>query len=86
VKTVNPFIFNHKIQANASKSHLQRALALSLLSEGNSILRGCDESNDVLACRQILLDLGCEIQGAKNLQIKPPKNQQVENLSISVGE
>lgn len=86
MKTINPFIFKHKIQANASKSHLQRALALSLLSEGNSILRGCDESNDVLACKQILLDLGCEIQGTKNLHINPRKNQQVEYLSISVGE
>lgn len=86
MKTVNPFIFNHKIQVNASKSHLQRALALSLLSEGNSILRGCDESNDVLACRRILLDFGCVIQGTKNLHINPPKNQQVDYLSISVGE
>jgi 3-phosphoshikimate 1-carboxyvinyltransferase len=86
VKRINPFIFNHQIEVNASKSHLQRALALSLLAEGSTRLLGCDASNDVVACKQILLELGCKIEGSNTLCIIPPLHSDLDQVEISVGE
>lgn len=86
MKRINPFIFNHQIEVNASKSHLQRALALSLLAEGSTRLLGCDASKDVVACKQILLELGCKIEGANTLCIIPPLHSDLDQVEISVGE
>lgn len=86
MKRIDPFIFNHKIEVNASKSHLQRALALSLLAEGSTRLLGCDASNDVVACKQILLELGCKIEGSNTLCIIPPLHSDLDQVEISVGE
>jgi 3-phosphoshikimate 1-carboxyvinyltransferase len=86
VKRINPFVFNHKIEVNASKSHLQRALALSLLAKNKTTLIGCNQSRDVEACKQILRDLGCTIEGNKTLRITPPVAKNFERLEISVGE
>jgi 3-phosphoshikimate 1-carboxyvinyltransferase len=86
MKSIKSFKFDHKITVNASKSHLQRALALCLLSDGKSTLLGCDESNDVLACKKILHKLGCEIHGKDILHITPPKFRKLDTLEISVGE
>lgn len=86
MKRIDPFVFNLKIKVNASKSHLQRALALSLLAKNKTKLLGCDQSRDVEACKQILRDLGCTIEGNKTLQITPPIDKKFEQLKISVGE
>ncbi|MFM8243621.1 MAG: 3-phosphoshikimate 1-carboxyvinyltransferase [Crocinitomicaceae bacterium] len=86
MKRIDSFIFNHKIEVNASKSHLQRALALSLLAKNKMTLIGCDQSRDVEACKKILLDLGCTIEGNKTLQITPPVANNFERQEISVGE
>lgn len=51
-----------KISAPASKSYLQRALAISALAEGESILENISWCNDALAAKQIIEDLGCSIQ------------------------
>jgi 3-phosphoshikimate 1-carboxyvinyltransferase len=86
VKRIDSFNFYHKIEVNSSKSHLQRALALSLLANDESILIGCDQSRDVEACKQILRDLGCKIEGANTLNITPPSLTNLEQVEISVGE
>ena len=86
MKRIDPFIFNQKIEVNASKSHLQRALALSLLAKNETTLIGCDQSRDVEACKQILHDLGCKIEGTNTLYITPPSLTILEQVEISVGE
>ncbi len=86
MKRIDPFDFNQKIEVNASKSHLQRALALSLLTKNKTTLIGCNQSRDVEACKQILLDIGCKIEGGHTLQITPPVLRKLEQLEISVGE
>ena len=86
MKRIDSFNFYHKIEVNSSKSHLQRALALSLLANDESILIGCDQSRDVEACKQILRDLGCKIEGANTLNITPPSLTNLEQVEISVGE
>jgi len=86
VKQIKPFQFDHTIDVNASKSHLQRALAISSLAKGKSTLNGCDESQDVMACRNIIKELGCSISGSRNLEIKPPNRTLKNEISIDVQE
>lgn len=86
MKRIRPFRFDHTIGVNASKSHLQRALALSSLATSKSILKGCDESQDVLACRNIIKELGCTISGSRNLEITPPNRILKNDISIDVQE
>ena len=86
MKRIDFLKYNHKISVNASKSHLQRALAISLMADGSTTLVGCDESKDVVACKQILHDLGCKIEGTNTLYIKPPSLTKLDQIEISVGE
>lgn len=86
MKRIDSFIFNHTIEVNSSKSHLQRALALSLLAENKTTLIGCDQSRDVKACKQILRDLGCEVGGSNTLHIKSRQQKKLEQVEIFVGE
>jgi len=51
-----------KISAPASKSYLQRALAIAALAEGESILKQISWCDDTLAARNIIEHLGCYIQ------------------------
>ena len=51
-----------KISVPASKSYLQRALAIAALAEGESILKQISWCDDTLAARNIIEHLGCYIQ------------------------
>lgn len=86
MKRIKPFRFDHTIDVNASKSHLQRALAISSLANGKSILKSCDESQDVIACKTIIERLGCTISGSRNLEINPPNRTLKNEISIHVQE
>jgi 3-phosphoshikimate 1-carboxyvinyltransferase len=86
VKRINPFRFDYTIEVNSSKSHLQRALAISSLANGKSTLKGCDESQDVMACRNIIKELGCSVSGSRNLEITPPNRILKNEISIDVQE
>ncbi len=55
-------LIENKISAPASKSYLQRALVLSALSQGTSVLRGVSWCNDTLYVRKLLENLGVDIQ------------------------
>ncbi len=54
-----------KISATASKSYLQRAFAISILCQGKTILENISWSNDSLASKKIVEQLGATIKETK---------------------
>ena len=87
-KVVQPFKYNGKIVANYSKSYLQRALVLSSISEGASILSGFDYSKDVQAAMALIQNLGAKVRIEKNTLIITgnPSSARVEKVFLHVGE
>lgn len=80
-------IINGVIRAAASKSHYQRALALSLLAKGKTVLKNISDSDDVIAVKNILKHLGIELLEKDNtLIINNLKTINSKNININVGE
>ena len=61
---IQPSSITGTIRAAASKSSMQRACALALLHEGETIINNPGKSNDDLAALQIIKDLGAEVYGS----------------------
>ncbi|MCC7401848.1 MAG: 3-phosphoshikimate 1-carboxyvinyltransferase [Chitinophagaceae bacterium] len=61
IAIVRPSILSGTIQAPASKSSMQRALAAALLRKGTSVIRNPGHSNDDKAAMEIVRNLGAEI-------------------------
>ena len=60
-----------KITVAASKSYLQRALAIAALAHGESVLKQVSWCNDSVAARKIIENLGCQTaEENRNLSIK----------------
>ena len=60
--TIKPSILKGIIQAPASKSSMQRALAAALLSKGTSIIHNPGHSNDDKAALGIIKALGASVE------------------------
>lgn len=83
---IEPSLVSGTIIAPASKSCMQRACALALLHEGETIISNPGKSNDDLAALDIIQKLGAEILFLEDgrLFIKSSKSQQLqigENLN-----
>jgi len=80
--------FNYKgeIKANTSKSYLQRAIVVAALAKGETTLHNCDESNDVVAVKSVIAELGAFVKGKETLSITPVKFGVTKNVKINVGE
>ena len=83
---VSPASVFGSIRANASKSHLQRALVIAMLSDGKSLLLNCDESADVIAVKNAIIALGAKVEGHETLLIEPSFPISDDTLKINVGE
>lgn len=55
-------LYKGQIEAPASKSYLQRALAIALLTTGKSVLHGYSPSNDVSVALDIIQKLGAKVK------------------------
>ena len=66
IKHIFPAKVKGIIQAPASKSYLQRVLAIALCAKGESVIKGYSESNDVNAAIQIAQKLGAKITISKH--------------------
>ncbi|MDR2423160.1 MAG: 3-phosphoshikimate 1-carboxyvinyltransferase [Prevotellaceae bacterium] len=84
---VEPSTINGKINAPASKSLVQRALAAALLSSGKTTISGYTESDDALAALGIIKTLGAETCFDNELIVSgnPPLRKR-EKLTLSSGE
>lgn len=85
MKTINPFHFNHTIQANASKSDAQRCLILAAFAHQPTIIHGLDDSEDVLAMQSCIIELGAKIQEEEGV-IVPIGNRNVARINLKVNE
>ncbi len=72
--TVHPSSISGTVQAPASKSSMQRACALALLHDGETIIRNPGKSNDDLAAIDIIQKLGAGIE-VKNEELKIKKEK-----------
>jgi 3-phosphoshikimate 1-carboxyvinyltransferase len=61
IKTISPQQFNKEITAPASKSYMQRAIAIALLSKGKTILTNPTYCNDSLFALEAIKNLGAEV-------------------------
>ena len=64
--TIHPSQLKGTIQAPASKSSMQRALAAALLTKGKSIINNPGHSNDDKAAIEIIKTLGAQVEVAKD--------------------
>jgi len=86
MRTIKPFQYSGEIRVNSSKSHVQRLLALSLLSKGKTILNGYQSCEDNEACLSVIRQLGAEVTGNETLTIQPPTRKKKESINLSVNE
>ena len=84
-KLLKPSKYNAFLTVPSSKSYMQRAVALAVLSDGMSVLKNPDFSNDSSAALKIAEDLGCEVFSSKpEVRIKP--SGKILTDTVSVGE
>jgi 3-phosphoshikimate 1-carboxyvinyltransferase len=90
IVTINPEVISGNIAAPASKSCMQRACAMALLANGQSVLRNPGKSNDDLAALDIIQKLGATVsrKEADNLLVIDPSIAAVtgEKLELHCGE
>ena len=74
------------ISVAASKSYLQRAIAIAALADGESSLNQFSWSNDALVAKGIVEDLGCTVSEINNSLIINNKGLDFKNTSFNAGE
>lgn len=84
--SVMPGRINGQMVAPASKSELQRALFLAMLSKGTSKLTGCTISDDVNAAIDIIRQFGTHVTGSSEITIVPPASQQCSPVVVNAAE
>lgn len=85
--TVKPLKFEGKIKAPFSKSYLQRAIAVAVLTVKPTTIFGITKSKDYLAAIGIAKSLGAKIsEGDNSITIYPPKKHELEQVLLNVGE
>lgn len=87
-KIISPFYYQGEIDANASKSYLQRALLISALAKGNSKLINFQTNNDSLAVMKCLESIGAQFHfiNESTLEVIPPEEIGTSKLEINVNE
>lgn len=87
-KVISPFYYQGEIDANASKSYLQRALLISAFASGKSVLSNYQENNDSLAVMRCLTQLGATFRflNSTTVEVTPISNLKESKLKINVCE
>ena len=75
-----------KITVSASKSYLQRALAIAALSEGISVLNEVSWCNDSIAAKNIIENLGCKIEENNRILLINQQNISFNNREFNANE
>ena len=60
MKTVSPYTYKGNIHVPRSKSYLQRAIAIAILTPGTTKIKGFTPSSDALAALRIAKSLGAD--------------------------
>lgn len=72
-EVVHPYRIEGVLQAVASKSYLQRALAIAGLADGPTFIRNYNASADAIAAQNIITKLGSKVRGGVRMHIVPGK-------------
>jgi len=75
-----------KIKAPASKSYLQRALAIASLAEGTSILQNITWCDDTIVAKKIVEQLGAELEEDNGKLWIYPRENNISNKDFFAGE
>ena len=70
-EVVFPYRIEGVLQAVASKSYLQRALAIASLADGPTFIRNYNASADAIAAQNIIAKLGAKVRGGGRMHIMP---------------
>ena len=84
-KLVKPSKYNAVLTIPSSKCYMQRAVALAVLADGETVLKNPDFSNDSSAALQIAEDLGCEVK-RKESEVRITPSGEIKSQDVSVGE
>jgi 3-phosphoshikimate 1-carboxyvinyltransferase len=84
---LHPFSLSGVMKANPSKSCVQRALALALLAEGQTIITNCGDSEDVTAVKSMICALGAVLEEKDETCLISPASLNLKNeIVLNVGE
>lgn len=84
---IQPYQFSGSVNAPYSKSYLQRAIAIAVLSDQPTKINGITYSKDAIAALGIARNLGAEIfEGENQIIIIPPKTKELKRVKLNVGE
>jgi 3-phosphoshikimate 1-carboxyvinyltransferase len=84
--TIYPSQLNGIIQAPASKSSMQRACAVALLTKGTSVIHNPGHSNDDKAAIDIIQNLGASVEVDSSELVVQSKGMQPISNQINCGE
>lgn len=84
-KSIKPTEYNANLLIPSSKSYMQRAVALAILSDGTSTLLNPDFSNDSRAGLGIAKTLGCNVEELDG-KIRITPADKISAKEVSVGE
>jgi len=79
-------IKTQRITLAASKSYLQRAMAIAALADGTSVLNNVTCSKDSAAAKRIIENLGCKIQQKNDTLFISPQKTILKDKSFNAGE
>ncbi|MFK7757750.1 MAG: 3-phosphoshikimate 1-carboxyvinyltransferase [Flavobacteriales bacterium] len=86
IKTINPFKLSGELSAMASKSYLQRALALASLATSTSVISNIKWSADGSAALDVIKQLGSAVtEKAHEVSITPMEQNSAE-IHLNIGE
>jgi 3-phosphoshikimate 1-carboxyvinyltransferase len=83
---IAPMYYKGSIKAMASKSYLQRALMIAALADGPTTLSNVKWSEDGLAAKDVVEQLGSTITGHDEVSILPASIPVDAALNLNVGE
>lgn len=83
---INPSTISGTVHAPASKSAMQRACALALISEGKTVISNPGKSNDDLAAIDVIQKLGADIETRNEELIISSKGIHPVSPEINCGE
>jgi 3-phosphoshikimate 1-carboxyvinyltransferase len=81
-----PYCIEGVLQAVASKSYLQRALAIASLAVGPSFIRNYNASDDAIAARNIISELGANVCGGNRMHIIPGLPDPEKDIILDANE
>jgi 3-phosphoshikimate 1-carboxyvinyltransferase len=83
---ISPGNISGTVEAPASKSYLQRAIAIAALAKGSSQIKGCSKSKDADAAIEIIQALGAQVSLEKDILTVVGIENFKPNLVLQCGE